>query len=120
MEKPAPRLPLQLPIEFRKNYSRKSDYGDLKNISLTGAFLIHQTDEIVVNDKINIHFKVSGRERILNASVIWLSDNGCGLQFHPDNNRDVQIVDDLMYFVKDRRTKNRNVLDEIFVQVNDK
>jgi hypothetical protein len=38
MEKPAPRLPLQLPIEFRKNYSRKSDYGDLKNISLTGAF----------------------------------------------------------------------------------
>ena len=49
MEKPAPRLPLQLPIEFRKNYSRKADYGDLKNISLTGAFLIHETDEIVIN-----------------------------------------------------------------------
>ena len=117
MEKPSPRLPLKLPIEFRKNYSRKSDYGDLRNISLTGAFLIHNTDEIMVNDKINIHFKVSGRERTLNASVIWLDDHGCGLQFHPDNNRDVQIVDDLMYFVKGRRNKNKNVLDEIFSKV---
>jgi hypothetical protein len=117
MEKPAPRLPLQLPIEFRKNYSRKSDYGDLKNISLTGAFLIHNSEEISVNDKINIHFKVSGRERTLNASVIWLDEAGCGLQFHPDNNRDVQIVDDLMYFVKGRRSKNKNVLDEIFSKV---
>ena len=117
MEKPAPRVPLQLPIEFRKNYSRKSDYGDLKNISLTGAFLIHNSEEIVVNDKINIHFKVSGRERTLNASVVWLSEHGCGLQFHPDNNRDVQIVDDLMYFVKDRRVKNKTVLEDIFDQV---
>lgn len=117
MDKPAPRLPLQLPIEFRKNYSRKADYGDLKNISLTGAFLIHNTDEIVLNDKINIHFKVSGRERTLHASVVWIGETGCGLQFHPDNNRDVQIVDDLMYFVKGRRSKNKNVLDEIFSKV---
>ncbi len=117
MDKPAPRVPLQLPIEFRKNYSRKPDFGDLKNISLTGAFLIHNTEEIVVNDKINIHFKVSGRERTLNASVVWLSDNGCGLEFHPDNNRDVQIVDDLMYFVKGRRVKNKTVLEDIFSQV---
>lgn len=117
MEKPAPRLPLKLPIEFRKNYSRKSDYGDLRNISLTGAFLIHDTEEFVVNDKINIHFKVSGRERTLNASVVWLGENGCGLRFHPDNNRDVQIVDDLMYFVKGRRVKNKTVLDQIFSKV---
>ena len=114
---PSPRLPLQLAIEFRKNYSRKSDRGDLKNISLTGAFLIHNLNEIAVNDKININFRVSGRERTLNASVIWLDDEGCGLRFHPDNNRDVQIVDDLMYFVKGRRSKNKNVLDEIFSQV---
>jgi len=118
MDKPSPRLPLQLSIEFRKNYSRKSDVGDLKNISLTGAFLVvDNTEDIVVNDKINIHFKVSGRERTLNASVVWLGEGGCGLQFHPDNNRDVQIVDDLMYFVKGRRVKNRNVLDEIFSRV---
>lgn len=114
---PAPRVPLKLPIEFRKNYSRKADYGDLKNISLTGAFLIHETDEIVINDKINIHFKVSGRERTLQATVVWLTDQGCGLQFHPDNNRDVQIVDDLIYFVKNKRSKNRTVLDDIFAQV---
>jgi hypothetical protein len=118
MEKPATRLPLQLPIEYRKNYSRKSDYGDLKNISLTGAFLVlKDREEVMVNDKINIHFKVSGRERTLHASVVWLGEDGCGLQFHPDNNRDVQIVDDLMYFVKGRRLKNRNVLDQIFSKV---
>jgi hypothetical protein len=118
MDKPAPRLPLQLSIEFRKNYSRKADYGDLKNISLTGAFLTHEsTDEMLINDKINIHFKVSGRERTLNATVVWLGESGCGLQFHPDNNRDVQIVDDLMYFVKGRRVKNKTVLDQIFSKV---
>ena len=115
--KPSPRLPLKLAIEFRKNYSRKSDLGDLKNISLTGAFLEHPPSDIMVNDKINISFKVSGRERVLQASVIWQNTDGSGIQFHPDNNRDVQIVDDLMYFVRDRRTKNRSVLDDILNRV---
>lgn len=118
MEKPAPRLPLKLPIEFRKNYSRKAELGDLKNISLTGAFLaLSESDDIMINDKINIQFKVCGRERTLHATVVWRGEDGCGLQFHPDNNRDVQIVDDLMYFVKGRRTKNRTVLDQIFSRV---
>ena len=117
MDKPAPRLPLQLPVEFRRNYSRKSDYGDLKNISLTGAFLIHNVKGLAVNDKINIHFNVSGRQRVLNTSVIWLSENGCGLQFIHDSNRDIQIVDDLMYLINGKRNKNKNVLHEIFNQI---
>ena len=120
LENPAPRIPLKLPIEFRKNYSRKTDRGDLKNISLSGAFLVHGCEDIIINDKLNISFKVSGRERILQASVIWLNEQGAGLRFHPDNNRDVQIVDDLMYFVKDRRHKNRSVLDNILTQIHDK
>ena len=120
LENPAPRIPLKLPIEFRKNYSRKTDRGDLKNISLSGAFLIHTCEDIIINDKLNISFKVSGRERILQASVIWQNEHGAGLRFHPDNNRDVQIVDDLMYFVKDRRHKNRSVLDNILTQIYDK
>lgn len=118
MEKPAPRVPLRMPIEFRKNYSRKFDYGGLKNISISGAFLSHEADEVAVNDKINLQFRVSGRERTLNATVVWVTEEGCGLKFHPDNNRDVQIVDDLMYFVKGRRRKNKSVLDEIFDRVN--
>jgi len=119
LEKPSPRIPLRLPIEFRKNYSRTMDQGDLKNISLSGAFLVHTCEDIVVDDKINICFKVSGRERILQASVIWQNEQGAGLRFHPDNNRDVQIVDDLMYFVKDRRHKNKSVLDNILNQITD-
>ena len=117
LEQPAQRIPLTLPIEFRKNYSRKSDYGDLRNISISGAFLKHDSRDIIINDKINICFKVSGRERTLQASVIWQNSEGSGIQFHPDNNRDVQIVDDLMYFVKDRRYKNRSVFDSIIEQI---
>ncbi len=117
MKKPAPRLPLLFPVEFRKNYSRKSNYGDLKNISLTGAFLIHKTSELSSNDKINIYFNVSGRQRVLTASVIWLTENGCGIKFHHESNRDIQIVDDLMYLVNGKRMKNKTVLDEIFNQI---
>lgn len=120
LENPSPRIPLALPIEFRKNYSRKMDQGDLHNISLSGAFLAHTSNDILINDKINICFKVSGRERTLQASVIWSNSKGAGLRFHPDNNRDVQIVDDLMYFVKDRRSKNRNVFDTILNQISNK
>ena len=120
LENPAPRLPLTLPIEFRKNYSRKMDQGDLRNISLSGAFLAHASNDILINDKINICFKVSGRERVLQASVIWKNSNGAGLRFHPDNNRDVQIVDDLMYFVRDRRSKNRSVFESILSEISNK
>lgn len=119
LEKPAPRIPLTLPIEFRKNYSRKADQGDLRNISISGAFLEHTAEDLYINDKINISFKVSGRERVLQGTVVWQNDKGSGIQFHPDNNRDVQIVDDLMYFVKNRRSKNRTVLDSIFDQLSE-
>lgn len=117
LEKPAPRLPLTLPIAFRKNYSRKMDQGHLRNISLSGAFLAHSSTEILTNDKLNICFKVSGRERVLQATVIWKNNSGAGLQFHPDNNRDIQIVDDLMYFVQDRRDKNKDIFDSILGEI---
>ena len=117
MTKPAPRLPLLLPVEFRKNYSRKSDYGDLKNISLTGAFLVNKTNELSVGDKVNISFNVNRRQRVVTASVIWLRKEGCGLKFHHESRRDIQIIDDLIYLVNGKRTKNRSVLDKIFNQI---
>ncbi len=115
--KPAQRVPLCLPIEFRKTYSRQSSKGGLLNISLTGAFLEHTTDDLEVNDRINIHFKVSGRERVLQASIVWKTLSGSGVRFNPDNNQDVQIIDDLMYFVKTCRESKRTVLDAIFSKV---
>lgn len=115
--KPAPRLPLCLPIEFRKTYSRQANKGGLLNISITGAFLEHAADEIEINDKINIHFKVSGRERILQALIVWKNVHGAGVRFNPDNNQDVQIIDDLMYFVSTRRESKKKVLSNIFGKI---
>lgn len=115
-QKPAPRIPLQLEVEYRRSYGRSSDTGKLKNISLTGAFLEHENDGLKENDKVAITFKVGGRTRKINASVIWSTAKGAGIKFLPTNNRDVQIVDDLMYFVESKREGRRDVLDGIFKQ----
>lgn len=115
---PAPRLPLKMDIEFRRSYARQADKGKLRNISISGAFLeTETTNELIVDDKVVITFDVSGRRRKIQATVIWKNQLGCGIQFHPFNNRDVQIVDDLMYFVESRRKNRRNVLDDIFKRV---
>ncbi|MCB0356573.1 MAG: PilZ domain-containing protein [Bdellovibrionales bacterium] len=114
---PAARVPLYMNVEFRRSYARQAERGKLKNISLTGAFLETQDLDFVPNDKIVLTLNVSGRERKLTAHVIWKGDNGCGLAFRPVNNRDVQIVDDLMYFVENKRETRRNVLSDIFRKV---
>lgn len=116
-QNPAQRVPLCLPIEFRKTYSRQASKGGLLNISITGAFLEHGTQDLEINDRINIHFKVSGRERVLQACIIWKNSSGSGVRFNPDNNQDVQIIDDLMYFVNNRRDSRRAVLDSIFKKI---
>jgi hypothetical protein len=114
---PLPRIPLQLEVEYRKSYARNADQGRLKNISLTGAFLEHSDHELKETDKICIEFKVGGRIRKITAAIVWANQRGCGLCFQPSNNRDVQIVDDLMYFVESKRESRKSVLDGIFKQV---
>lgn len=113
---PSPRIPLKLEVEYRKSYGRTSEMGQLKNISLTGAFLEHVNEELKQSDKVTITFKVGGRTRKINASIIWSNARGSGIRFLPTNNRDVQIVDDLMYFVESKRENRRSVLDDIFKQ----
>ena len=114
---PAPRVPLLMPIEFRKTYSRQTTKGGLLNISLTGAFLELMAEDLAVNDQIHLHFKVSGRERVLQANIVWKNTSGAGIQFHPENNQDVQIIDDLIYFVKTRRDSKCQVLNSIFGKI---
>ncbi len=116
-ELPSPRIPLVLDIEYRRSYARSADAGLLKNISITGAFLEHANHDLKENDRVTITFKVSGRSRKINAAIIWANEAGCGVKFLPYNNRDVQIVDDLMYFVESKREGKRTVLDDIFKQV---
>lgn len=111
---PAPRLPLQMHIEFRKSYSRQNSRGLLKNISLTGAFLETSIMDLAPSDKLILELTVSDRRRKIAATIIWKNKLGCGVMFHPFNKRDVQLVDDLMYFVQDRRQVRRSLLDDIF------
>lgn len=114
---PAPRTPLNINVSFRRSYAREEAEGVLKNISLSGAFLAHPSEGIRSGEKLNLRFSVSGRERVIQAAVVWSNTYGCGVKFAPQNNRDVQIVDDLIYFVESKRSGTKNVLDEIFKKV---
>jgi hypothetical protein len=114
---PAPRTPLSLEVSFKRNYAREESKGVLKNISVTGAFLEDTTTTFKLNEKLNLMFYVAGRERKVAASVIWINSSGCGVKFLPQNNRDVQIVDDLIYFVESGRSERRDVISSILKKV---
>ena len=114
---PAARTPLFIEVSFRKSYAREESGGTLRNISLTGAFLQHKGEVIRAGEKINLEFRVSGRNRMIPAMVIWTNSQGSGVKFLPANNRDVQIVDDLIYFVEAKRTDTREIMEEIFKKV---
>jgi hypothetical protein len=111
---PAPRIPLQMQVEYRKSYGRQNVKGVLKNISLTGAFLETETIELAPEDKVVLELVVSERRRKMAATIVWKTDKGCGVMFQPFNKRDTQIVDDLMYFVQNHREFRRSILDDIF------
>jgi hypothetical protein len=113
---PAARVPVKLGVEFRKVYGRSTNLGSIKNISRTGAFLENAV-ELKAHDRVLLELSVSGRSRQLQALVIWQNEFGCGLQFQPENNRDSQIVDDLVYFAQTHRREVKGVLEEIFQRV---
>lgn len=117
LKNPAPRTPLNIEVDYKKNYAREESAGVLKNISLTGAFLLHQGEILKSGEKLSLKVKVSGRERSIPARVIWTNSAGAGVKFMPMNNRDVQIVDDLIYFVEEKRGDTREVLNNIFKKV---
>jgi hypothetical protein len=113
-QKPHPRIPLKLDFDVRRAYGRQPAVGVLKNISLSGAFLEHEMDAFEAGDKVQVTFKVGGRARKVAAQIIWSNELGSGIKFLPANGRDVQIVDDLMYFVESSRENRRSLLDDIF------
>ncbi len=114
---PAQRTPLNLDVQYKKSYARCESIGTLKNISLTGAFLNSPDQQFRTTEKINLRFIVSGRERKVAAQVIWTNSTGCGVKFLPTNNRDIQIVDDLIYFVENHREDRRDVFTDILKKV---
>lgn len=114
---PAPRTPLNLEVSFKRSYAREETRGTLKNISISGAFLEFVGTGIRASEKIHLKFNVAGRERKVAASVIWTNSNGVGVKFLPLNNRDIQIVDDLIYFIENDRSDRRDVMSNIFKKV---
>ncbi len=114
---PAPRTPLHIEVSFKKSYSRKDSQGVLKNISISGAFLVCNEGPFKKEEKLSLTFEVSGRARSIQAQVVWINGAGAGIQFLPQNNRDVQIVDDLIYFVESKRTGTKDILDKILKKV---
>lgn len=111
--RPAPRTQLHLEVNYKRNYAREVSTGTIRNISVSGAF-IEMPGPLRPNEKLTVNLSVSGRERKLIATVIWANENGCGIRFHHSNNRDLQLVDDLIYFVETKKVGTKSVLDEIF------
>jgi len=114
---PAPRTPLFLDVSFRRSYARQDTNGVLKNISISGAFLEIPNHDLRIDEKINLTFVVAARERKISATIVWKNSVGAGIRFLPQNNRDIQIVDDLIYFVETRRMGQRGILDGILKKV---
>ena len=117
MNSPSPRTPLHLDVSFRRNYARQDVSGILKNISLSGAFLEVASHDLRLDEKVNLTFVVGSRERKIAAQIVWKNSLGAGIKFLPLNNRDVQIVDDLIYYVESRRMGQRGILDGILKKV---
>ena len=113
---PAQRFSVEVDLDFKCNYARDFNKALVKNISVTGAFL--KTDiSLKPAEKINVFFKVSGRERKIPARVVWIGPQGVGVKFDHANNRDIQIVDDLIYFATEKTSSTKDLLEDILSKV---
>lgn len=106
--KPAPRVELDLQIGVRRLYSRSDTPASLTNISLTGASLALATEGLQPKDKIKLKITVADRVRLIAAEIIWINAAGIGVKFLPKNSQDLQIIDDLIYFVETKQIGKKN------------
>jgi Tfp pilus assembly protein PilZ len=115
-DEPAKRFNVELEFEFRRNYARKSDMALVKNLSVSGA-LVKTDRPLKLSEKINVFLTVSGRKRRIPATVVWVGDRGVGLKFEHFNNRDLQIVDDILYYATEKSSSDKSLLDTILNKV---
>jgi hypothetical protein len=113
---PQQRHSIELAFEFKRNYARQSAKAEVQNISLTGA-LIKTSVSLKPSEKLNVYLSVSGRTRKVAARVVWVGDRGVGLEFQPFNNRDLQIVDDIIYYATEKNSSTKDLLDTILLKV---
>jgi hypothetical protein len=112
----SPRFNVELNFEFKRNYARQISKAEVRNISLTGA-LIKTELPLRPSEKLNVYLTVSGRTRKVAAKVVWVGDRGVGLQFQPFNSRDLQIVDDIIYYATEKSSSTKTLFDTILNKV---
>ena len=107
-----------LDVEYKKKYARHFKVGRLRDISNSEAYLLTKDDKTPFNlkDEISITLKLGQRKRTLQASVIASDTSGVKIKFHFYNNREYQIVDDMIYFIEKSKEERRQSLDFIFNQ----
>jgi hypothetical protein len=115
-EKQAQRFNVELAFEIKRNYARQTNKAEVRNISLTGA-LIKTEQPLKPSEKVHVFLTVSGRTRKVAATVVWVGEKGAGLQFQPFNNRDLQIVDDIIYYATEKNSSNKSLLESILSKV---
>ena len=113
---PSPRFNVDLAFEFKRNYARQTNKAEVCNISLTGA-LIKTELPLKQSEKVNVFLTVSGRTRKVSAKVVWVGDRGVGLEFQPFNSRDLQIVDDIIYYATEKNSSTKSLFDSILNKV---
>jgi len=113
---PSPRFNVDLAFEFKRNYARQTTKAEVCNISLTGA-LIKTDVSLKPSEKVSVFLTVSGRTRKVAAKVVWVGDRGAGLQFQPFNSRDLQIVDDIIYYATEKTSSTKSLFDSILNKV---
>lgn len=106
------RTDLHLEIVYKTIYGRTAQKAIFKNISHTGACLEMNDPDVRNRDKIKILFTVADRAREIKAEVIWQSNGSCGVRFMPKNNQDLLIIDDLIYYVKNKTIGYKSLFED--------
>ncbi len=128
IEKQQDLFPAYLNVEYKKVYARDFTCGQLRHINNSEAYLSTPSipsknpisrdskKALKSQDKISIVLVLGERKRILQASVLSTDSRGARVKFHFLNNRDYQIIDDLIYFVEKAKESRRKKLHFIFDQ----
>jgi hypothetical protein len=113
----ATRHQISLELEFKRSYGRQSEKANIKSISINGA-LVQVDQPLRIGERLKVTLSVSDRVRKVPARVVYVGgEKEVGIRFEPFNNRDLQIVDDIIYFATEKSSTNRSLLENILSKV---
>ncbi len=95
-------------ILFRPSYARKNYEGMLKHISPEGAFI--ETNLPKSTKKLSITLSVANYQRKIDAEIMEHGPKGLNIKFTSLGNKDIQMIDDFMFFEKHNKKSKKNLL----------